>query len=90
MLGLFTKKDAPSPGQDLRDMQSLLFITEEAKSLEGAGKLGLALKRFEAAKRVFEVFEDDQYDFHSYCFRRFNLNVYMRYVPFFWGSGGYC
>jgi hypothetical protein len=61
-------------------MQSLLFITEEAAAYERLGKLNMALKRYAAVQRVFDIFEDDQYDFHSYSFRRFNLNVYMEYV----------
>lgn len=32
--------------------------------------LGLALKRFTAVLKVFKIFYDDQYDFHSYCLRR--------------------
>jgi hypothetical protein len=72
-----SQKDATSPGDDLREMQSLLFITEEAAAHERNGKFGLALKRYGAAQRTFDVFEDDQYDFHAYSFRRFNINVYM-------------
>lgn len=32
--------------------------------------LGLALKRFSAVLKIFKIFYDDQYDFHSYCLRR--------------------
>ncbi|SGZ56775.1 CIC11C00000001883 [Sungouiella intermedia] len=31
---------------------------------------GLALKRFLAVAKVFKVFTNDQFDFHSYCMRR--------------------
>ncbi len=47
VLGLFTKKDAISPGQDLRDMQCNWFLIEEGNAHMRAGRLGPALKRYE-------------------------------------------
>lgn len=38
---------------------------------------GLALKRFLAVVRVFEIFQMDQFDFHSYCMRRGTPRDYM-------------
>lgn len=44
---------------------------EEAELVEKANLyLGLALKRFNAVKKSFATFYDDQFDFHSYCLRR--------------------
>ncbi|KAL4251971.1 NMDA receptor-regulated protein 1a [Abortiporus biennis] len=80
LLGLFTKKDASSPGADLEDMQSLLFLTEDANSHRRNGNIGLALKKYHAVQKVFREIEDDQFDFHGYCLRRFTLNVYMDMV----------
>ncbi|KAL1747385.1 NMDA receptor-regulated protein 1-domain-containing protein [Schizophyllum fasciatum] len=77
LLGLFTKKDAPSPGADLEDMQSLLYLTEQAKAHEHAGQSSLALKRYVAIAKVFDDIEDDQYDFHGYSIRKFMLNAYL-------------
>lgn len=31
---------------------------------------GLSLKRFQAIVKIFKIFYNDQYDFHSYCLRR--------------------
>lgn len=31
---------------------------------------GLALKRYHAVIKIFKIFYDDQFDFHSYCLRR--------------------
>ncbi|KAH8102267.1 NMDA receptor-regulated protein 1a [Cristinia sonorae] len=81
LLGLFTKKDAPSPGADLEDMQSLLFLTEDAGSHQRNGAYGLALKKYHAVQKVFNELEDDQYDFHGYSLRRFTLNIYMNLIP---------
>ncbi|CCM05111.1 uncharacterized protein FIBRA_07318 [Fibroporia radiculosa] len=77
ILGLFTKKDASSPSADLEDMQSLLYLTEDADGQLRRGNLGLALKRYTAVQKVFDELEDDQFDFHGYSLRKFTLNVYL-------------
>ncbi|KAG8902213.1 hypothetical protein FRC00_000547 [Tulasnella sp. 408] len=82
VLGLFTKKDAPSPGADLEEMQSLLYLLEEGHAYRSVGKLSLALKRYRAVEKTFSDFEDDQYDFHSYCLRRHTLNAYHGLLRF--------
>jgi N-alpha-acetyltransferase 15/16, NatA auxiliary subunit len=73
-----SQKDAASPGADLTEMQSTLYLLEEARAHADAGRLGLALKRCNALKDVFAQFEDDQYDFHGYATRKFNLNAYIK------------
>ncbi|KAI0037136.1 NMDA receptor-regulated protein 1-domain-containing protein [Vararia minispora EC-137] len=80
VLGLFTKKDAPSPGQDLEDMQSLLYLLESGAAEQRLGRLNLALKRYHAIERVFSDFEDDQYDFHGYSLRRSIINIYLSMI----------
>ncbi|TFY67170.1 hypothetical protein EVJ58_g1798 [Rhodofomes roseus] len=80
ILGLFTKKDASSPGADLEDMQSLLYLTEEADAHLRKGNLGLALKKYSTIQKVFNEFEDDQFDFHGYSLRRFTINIYLESV----------
>ncbi|KAJ6486930.1 NMDA receptor-regulated protein 1-domain-containing protein [Mycena sanguinolenta] len=77
LLGLFTKKDAVSPGADLEDMQSLLYLVEEADAHNRNGHFGPALKKYMAVNKVFDDFEDDQYDFHGYSLRKFTVNIYM-------------
>ncbi|KAH9941133.1 N-terminal acetyltransferase A, auxiliary subunit [Epithele typhae] len=80
VFGLFTKKDAPSPGQDLEDMQSLIYLTEEADAYLRNDNLAMALKRYEAISKVFDAFEDDQFDFHGYCLRKFTINIYTNMI----------
>ncbi|KAI0341366.1 N-terminal acetyltransferase A, auxiliary subunit [Trametopsis cervina] len=80
VLGLFTKKDAPSPGADLEDMQSVLFLIEDADNHRRNGNLGMALKRYHAIQKIFNEIEDDQYDFHGYSLRKFTVNIYMNMV----------
>ncbi|KAF8180397.1 NMDA receptor-regulated protein 1-domain-containing protein [Pholiota molesta] len=78
ILGLFTKKDAPSPAADLEDMQSLLFLLESAAAYRRTGRPNMALKRYMAVKKVFDDFEDDQFDFHGYNLRKFTVNIYIK------------
>ncbi|KZT39448.1 N-terminal acetyltransferase A, auxiliary subunit [Sistotremastrum suecicum HHB10207 ss-3] len=77
LLGLFTKKEAPSPAWDLEEMQSFAFLIEEGDAHFRAGRHGLALKRYKAIERIFGDFEDDQFDFHGYVNRKGTLNVYI-------------
>ncbi|KZV76643.1 N-terminal acetyltransferase A, auxiliary subunit [Peniophora sp. CONT] len=76
VLGLFTKKDAPSPGKDLEDMQSTLYLLEAGLAESQNGVLHRALKRFHAVAKIFDDWQDDQFDFHGYSVRRGVLNVY--------------
>ncbi|KAL5521607.1 hypothetical protein ACEPAF_2355 [Sanghuangporus sanghuang] len=87
LLGLFTKKDAPSPGADLEEMQSLLYLTEEADCQKRLGKLGPALKKYLAIQRVFDDYNHDQYDFHFYSLRRFTIGAYFKLLQ--WEDGLY-
>ncbi|EJD39130.1 N-terminal acetyltransferase A, auxiliary subunit [Auricularia subglabra TFB-10046 SS5] len=81
-LGLFTRKDAPSPGADLEDLQSWAYLIQTAQAYERQGKLGWALRKYTGVVRVFDDVEDDQYDFHSYVMRRFTLNVYADFISY--------
>lgn len=80
IFGLFTKKDAPSPAYDLEEMQSFLYLLEEANAHRINAELNLALKKYMAVIKVFENFEHDQFDFHGYSLRKFTLNVYLNFI----------
>ncbi|CCA77834.1 related to n-terminal acetyltransferase 1 [Serendipita indica DSM 11827] len=77
LFGLFTKKDATSPGKDLEDMQSFKFLLEDGQAHLKINRLALALKRFRTIERIFSDLHEDQFDFHSFCIRRFTLNIYF-------------
>ncbi|ORY35432.1 NMDA receptor-regulated protein 1-domain-containing protein [Naematelia encephala] len=76
LVSLFTKKDT-SAVSDLTDLQCLWFLTEEGDSYRRNGNLAMALKRYQALVNVFQDYEDDQYDFHTYCMRRMTFSAYM-------------
>lgn len=46
------QKDAESPGADLEEMQSMLYLTEVGDAYNHLGKLGLALKKYLAIQKV--------------------------------------
>ena len=63
-------------------MQSILFLLEEADAYRRNGKFNLALKKYMAIKKVFDDFEDDQFDFHGYNLRKFTINIHLKCVFF--------
>ena len=73
-----SQKDAPSPAADLEDMQSVLFLLEDADAHRRNGVRNMALKRYTAIQKRFDEFEDDQFDFHGYSVRKFTINVYLK------------
>ena len=77
-MGLFTRKEAVGgPLGDLTDMQCVWFLTEDGESFFRQGKLSLALKRFKTVYDIFEVWTDDQFDFHSFSLRKGVVRAYI-------------
>ncbi|GAA6030814.1 hypothetical protein JCM8097_008889 [Rhodosporidiobolus ruineniae] len=80
--GLFTKKDAPSPLEDLVEMQCLWFLQEEGDTFVAKEDWGRALKRYHQIFDIFQEIEEDQYDFHAYCMRKSTLKAYIELLRF--------
>ncbi|GAA6062023.1 hypothetical protein JCM10212_005456 [Sporobolomyces blumeae] len=80
--GLFTKKDAPSPIEDLVEMQCLWILTEEGNYFLASKQYGKALRRFHQILDTFQDIEEDQYDFHAYCMRKSTLRAYVQMLRF--------
>ncbi|OZJ02648.1 hypothetical protein BZG36_04404, partial [Bifiguratus adelaidae] len=76
-IGLFTRHDAPSPWQDLVDMQCMWFALEEGEAFLRRNDLGKALKRYHVIAKTFDDIMDDQFDFHTYCLRKTTLRAYV-------------
>lgn len=77
----FTKQDVlGGPLADLHDMQCLWFITEDGESYLRQKKLGLALKRFHSVANIFEVWQEDQFDFHSFSLRKGQIRAYIEMI----------
>lgn len=77
----FTKNDVVGGTLgDLHEMQSLWFLTEDGESYLRQGKLGRALKRFHAVFDIFIIWEEDQFDFHSFSLRKGQTRAYLDMV----------
>ncbi|KAL8863061.1 MAG: hypothetical protein Q9178_000434 [Gyalolechia marmorata] len=80
-MGKFTRKDAVGgPLGDLIEMQCMWYITEDGESYLRQGKLGLALKRFTSVYDIFDTWQEDQFDFHSFSLRKGQIRAYIDMV----------
>ncbi|KAF2761836.1 N-alpha-acetyltransferas-like protein 15 [Pseudovirgaria hyperparasitica] len=74
----FTRNEtAGGPLGDLHDMQCMWFLTEDAESFQRRGILNLALKRYKSLYDIFDVWSDDQYDFHTFSLRKGQIRAYV-------------
>ena len=62
---------------DLHDMQCMWYITEDGESYLRQGKLSLALKRFKSIYDIFDVWQEDQFDFHQFSIRKGQIRAYV-------------
>lgn len=77
----FTRNEAVGgPLGDLHDMQCVWYITEDGEAYLRQGKLGLALKRFTAIYNIFEIWQEDQFDFHTFSLRKGQIRAYVDMV----------
>ncbi|KAH8697552.1 putative acetyltransferase catalytic subunit [Talaromyces proteolyticus] len=65
---------------DLLEMQCVWYLTEDAEAYLRQKKLGLALKRFHAVFNIFDVWQEDQFDFHSFSLRKGMIRAYIDMV----------
>ena len=74
----FTRNEAVGgPLGDLHEMQCMWYILEDGNSYLRQGKLGLALKRFSAINDIFEIWQEDQFDFHTFSLRKGQIRAYV-------------
>jgi tetratricopeptide (TPR) repeat protein len=77
-MGLFTRAETVGgPLADLHDMQCVWYLTEDGESYARQGKIGLALKRFTSIYNIFDVWQEDQFDFHSFSLRKGQIRAYI-------------
>ena len=80
-MGMFTRAETVGgPLADLHDMQCMWFLTEDGQSYARQGKQGLALKRFASIYNVFDVWQEDQFDFHSFSLRKGQIRAYVEMI----------
>ncbi|KFY43335.1 hypothetical protein V495_03997 [Pseudogymnoascus sp. VKM F-4514 (FW-929)] len=80
-LGMFTRAEAVGgPLADLHDMQCMWYLTEDGQSHARQGDVGLALKRFTTVYNIFDVWQEDQFDFHSFSLRKGQIRAYVEMI----------
>ncbi|GKZ18472.1 hypothetical protein AbraIFM66951_003350 [Aspergillus brasiliensis] len=65
---------------DLHEMQCVWYLTEDGEAYLRQKKLGLALKRFHAVYNIFDTWQEDQFDFHSFSLRKGMIRAYVDMV----------
>ncbi|KAF2995813.1 hypothetical protein E8E13_001290 [Curvularia kusanoi] len=74
----FTRNEAVGgPLGDLHDMQCMWYLIEDGEAYARQQNYGLALKRFTAIADIFDVWHEDQFDFHSFSLRKGQIRAYM-------------
>lgn len=74
----FTRNEAVGgPLGDLHEMQCVWFMLEDGDSYFRQGNFGLALKRYCAINDIFEIWQEDQFDFHTFSLRKGQIRAYV-------------
>jgi tetratricopeptide (TPR) repeat protein len=81
IMSKFTRNEAVGGAfGDLLDMQCMWFLYEDGEAYLRKGMLSLALKRYKAIYDIFDVWQEDQFDFHHYSMRKGAARAYMDMV----------
>lgn len=70
-------KDPVTGLLNCHEMQCMWWECELGDAARVQGDLLLALKNYKQVEIHFQSFNDDQYEFHNYCLRKNQLNVYV-------------
>lgn len=74
----FTRNETVGgPLGDLHDMQCMWYLIEDGEAYLRQKKWGLALKRFTAIADIFDIWHEDQFDFHSFSLRKGQIRAYI-------------
>jgi N-alpha-acetyltransferase 15/16, NatA auxiliary subunit len=91
-ISMFTRHEG-NPEQNLYDMQCSWYELELAACHGRKMEYGKSLKKYHAVIQHFHDFQEDQFDFHSYCLRKVTLRAYvsvLRYEDVIFGQEFFC
>jgi len=77
VLKLFMRDEA-----SLYELQNQWYIIEAGKSYLKQKNFPAGLRHLNFVEKQFQDIEANQYDFHSYCVRRWTLREYVEYINF--------
>lgn len=73
----FIQNKSGGPLSDLLEMQCVWYLTEDGNSYLRQRKIGLALKRFHQILNIFDIWQEDQIDFHNFSLRKGMIRAYV-------------
>ncbi|KAI9808636.1 MAG: hypothetical protein M1825_003787 [Sarcosagium campestre] len=77
-MSAFTRNEgAAGPLGDLHEMQCVWYITEDGDAYARRGNIGLALRRYSTIFKIFEVWQEDQFDFHAFSLKKGMVRAYV-------------
>jgi peptide alpha-N-acetyltransferase len=81
LMSKFTRNETVGGAMgDLHEMQCVWYLTEDGEAYLRQKKLGLALKRLTAVHNIFDTWQEDQFDFHSFSLRKGMTRAYVDMV----------
>ncbi|KAJ1965265.1 hypothetical protein GGI12_000869 [Dipsacomyces acuminosporus] len=77
MMVMFVRDDAPHKIQEIVDSQTIWYMCERGHAYHRLGDIGRALKQYHQVQGAFDVYYNDQFDFHSYSLRKVTMRSYV-------------
>ncbi|KAJ2727073.1 hypothetical protein GGI07_000191 [Coemansia sp. Benny D115] len=74
---MFVSDEAKHKVQEILTLQTTWYMRERGNAYHRLGDIGRALKQYHQVQSVFDMYYNDQYDFHSYSLRKTTMRSYV-------------